>query len=290
MDFYFWMWAIPAILFFIGFVYLKIRQPSEPQKKKEAEHPTLQTDRDRMISSLALDESSEDLEEIIQSARNAYISIYDALLADNISEEVALFLAQFTITNPYLLRESQMKAVFRLEVLMEKEDTHNEDGTLWNLQLLRGILNTLADHFLKEIGPGFYSYGGYTEGRDFGEKFELIKTLLKGVDVKEKLPDSEPEAITSRLEEEEVWIAEDELFELWIVHTIIREEERLRKEREGGRSIFTHKERDTDREEQELLYDEDYDGAEDEGEVYDDYDNYWDGYDTADVDDLDLDV
>lgn len=118
MDFYFWMWAIPAILFFIGFVYLKTRQPSEPQKKKEAEHPTLPTDRDRMISSLALDESSEDLEEIIQSARNAYKSIYDALLVGNISEEVALFLAQLTITNPYLLRESQMKAVFRLEVLM----------------------------------------------------------------------------------------------------------------------------------------------------------------------------
>lgn len=93
----------------------------------------------------------------------------------------------------------------------------------------------------KEIGPGFYSYGGYTEGRDFGEKFELIKSLLKGVDVKEKLLDSEPEAITSRLEEEEAWRAEDELFELWIVHTIIREDEQSRKEREGGRSFFTQK-------------------------------------------------
>lgn len=201
MDFYFWMWAIPAILFFIGFVYLKTRQPSEPQKKKEAEHPTLPTDRDRMISSLALDESSEDLEEIIQSARNAYKSIYDALLVGNISEEVALFLAQLTITNPYLLRESQMKALFRLEVLMEKEDIHNEDGTLWNLQLLRGILNTLANHFLKEIGPGFYLYGGYTEGRDFGEKFELVKTLLKGVDVEEKISNSNSDDIKSRLEE-----------------------------------------------------------------------------------------
>ena len=183
-----------------------------------------------------------------------------------------------------------MKAVFRLEVLMEKGDIHNEDGTLWNLQLLRGILNTLADHFLKEIGPGFYSYGGYTEGKDFGEKFELIKTLLKGVDIKEKLPDSEPEAITSRLEEEEAWRAEDELFELWIVHTIIREEERLRKEREDGRSIFTHQEEHSDDYEQDLLYDEEYDGAEDEAEVYDDYDNYWDAYDSGDVDDLDLDV
>ena len=142
----------------------------------------------------------------------------------------------------------------------------------------------------KEIGPGFYSYGGYTEGRDFGEKFELIKTLLKGVDVKEKLLDSEPEAITSRLEEEEALRAEDELFELWIVHTIIREDEQSRKEREGGRSFFTQKGRDTDREEQDLLYGEDYDGAEDEGEVYNDYENYWDGYDSGDVDDLDLDV
>lgn len=290
MDFYFWIWAIPAVLFFIGFVYLKTRQLSTPQNKQGKEKTTSPTDRDRMISSLALDESSEDLEEIIQSARNAYESIYDALLAGNISEEVALFLAQLTITNPYLLRESQIKAVFRLEVLMEKGDIHNEDGTLWNLQLLRGILNTLADHFLKEIGPGFYSYGGYTEGRDFGEKFELIKTLLKGVDVKEKLPDSDPDDITSRLEEEEAWRAEDELFGLWIVHTIIREEERLRKEREGGRSIFTHKEEHSDDYEQDLLYDEEYDGAEDEAEVYDDYDNYWDAYDSGDVDDLDLDV
>ena len=290
MDFYFWIWAIPAVLFFIGFVYLKTRQPSTPQNKQGKEKTTSPTDRDRIISSLALDESSEDLEDIIQSARNAYDSVYDALLAGNISEEVALFLAQLTITNPYLLRESQMKAVFRLEVLMEKGDIHNEDGTLWNLQLLRGILNTLADHFLKEIGPGFYSYGGYTEGRDFGEKFELIKTLLKGVDVKEKLPDSESEAITSRLEEEEAWRAEDELFELWIVHKIIREEELLRKEREGGRSIFTHKEEHSDDYEQDLSYDEEYDGAEDDAEVYDDYDNYWDGYDSGDVDDLDLDV
>lgn len=290
MDFYFWIWAIPAVLFFIGFVYLKTRQPSTPQNKQGIEKTTSPTDRGRIISSLALDDSCEDLEEIIESARNAYENIYDALLAGNVSEEVALFLAQLTITNPYLLRESQMKAVFRLEVLMEKGDIHNEDGTLWNLQLLRGILNTLADHFLKEIGPGFYSYGGYTEGRDFGEKFEMIKILLKGVDVKEKLPDSESEAITSRLEEEEAWRAEDELFELWIVHTIIREEERLRKEREGGRSIFTHKEEHSDDYEQDLSYDEEYDGAEDEAEVYDDYDNYWDGYDSGDVDDLDLDV
>lgn len=290
MDFYFWIWAIPAVLFFIGFVYLKTRQPSTPQNQQGKEKTTSPADRDRMISSLALDESSEDLEEIIESARNAYESIYDALLAGNISEEVALFLAQLTITNPYLLRESQMKAVFRLEVLMEKGNIHNEDGTLWNLQLLRGILNTLADHFLKEIGPGFYSYGGYTEEKDFGEKFELIKTLLKGVDIKEKLPDSDPENVKLRLMEEEAWIAEDELFELWSVHTIIREEERLRKEREGSRSIFTHKEEHSDDYEQDLLYDEDYDGADDEAEVYDDYDNYWDGYDSGDVDDLDLDV
>ena len=142
----------------------------------------------------------------------------------------------------------------------------------------------------KEIGPGFYSYGGYTEGRDFGEKFELIKTLLKGVDVKEKLLDSEPEAITSRLEEDEALRAEDELFELWIVHTIIREDEQSRKEREGGRSFFTQKEEHSDDYEQDLLYDEEYDGAEDEAEVYDDYDNYWDGYDSGEVDDIDLDV
>lgn len=153
MNFYFWIWAIPAVLFFIGFVYLKTRQPSTPQNKQGIEKTTSPTDRDRMISSLALDESSENLEEIIQSARNAYKSIYDALLAGNISEEVALFLAQLTITNLYLLRESQMKAVFRLEVLVQKGDIHNEDGTLWNLQLLRGILNTLADHFLKRLAP-----------------------------------------------------------------------------------------------------------------------------------------
>lgn len=290
MDFYFWMWAIPAVIFFIGFVYLKTRQSSTPQDKQGIEKTTSPTDRDRMISSLALDESCEDLEEIIQSARNAYDSIYDALIAGNISEEVALFLAQLTITNPYLLRESQMKAIFHLEVLMEKGDIHNEDGTLWNLHLLRETLNTLADHFLKEIGPGFYSYGGYREGRDFGEKFEMIKTLLKGVDVEKKLPDSDPENVKLRLEEEEVWRAEDELFELWIVHTIIREEERLRKEREGSGSIFTHKEEHSDDYEQDLLYDEEYDGAEDEAEVYDDYDNYWDGYDSGDVDDLDLEV
>lgn len=290
MDFYFWMWAIPAVIFFIGFVYLKTRQSSTPQDKQGIEKTTSPTDRDRMISSLALDESCEDLEEIIQSARNAYDSIYDALIAGNISEEVALFLAQLTITNPYLLRESQMKAIFHLEVLMEKGDIHNEDGTLWNLHLLRETLNTLADHFLKEIGPGFYSYGGYREGRDFGEKFEMIKTLLKGVDVEKKLPDSDPENVKLRLDEEEVWRAEDELFELWIVHTIIREEERLRKEREGSGSIFTHKEEHSDDYEQDLLYDEEYDGAEDEAEVYDDYDNYWDGYDSGDVDDLDLEV
>lgn len=290
MDFYFWIWAIPAVLFFIGFVYLKDRQTSTPKDEQEMKHPTSPTDRDRMISSLALDESCEDLEEIIQSARNAYDSIYDALISGNISEKVALFLAQLTITNPYLLRESQIKAIFHLEVLMEKGDIHNEDGTLWNLHLLRETLNTLADHFLKEIGPGFYSYGGYREGRNFGEKFELIRTLLKGVDVEEKLSDSDPENVKLRLEEEEAWRAEDELFELWIMHTIIREEERLRKEREGSRSIFTHKEGDSHGYEQDLLYDEDYDGSEDETEVYDDYDNYWDAYDSGDVDDLDLDV
>ncbi|WP_180498973.1 hypothetical protein [Aedoeadaptatus nemausensis] len=74
------------------------------------------------------------------------------------------------------------------------------------------------------------------------------------------------------------------------MHTIIREDEQSRQEREGGRSFFTQKEEHSDDYEQDLLYDEEYDGAEDEAEVYDDYDNYWDGYDSGEVDDIDLDV
>lgn len=95
--------------------------------------------------------------------------------------------------------------------------------------------------------------------------------------------------LNAKADEEEARIIEEEYFEWWLVHWIIEEEER-RRESQPDRSIFTHKEsHDSSFDEQDLLYDEAYNGGGDVEEVYDDYDNYWDRYDAGDVDDLDLD-
>lgn len=299
MDLYFWMWMGAGIFFLLLFIYLRKKFPYVPPENKAqttsggAKEKTAKpnpTDRDQIIRSLALVDTGEELDETIQSAQNLYKSIYEGAIKYNISEEVALFLAQLSITNPYLIRKSQFDSLLRLELLMEKGVVHNEDGSQWNLYFLKKILNSLADNLLKQVAPGFYVVGDYEKSTDFGVKFQTLESLLSSAEVtyKEGI-DEGADAEALRLEEEEAEREADEFFQLWLAHYIIREEERLRKER-GSRSIFTHKERDDDSYEQDILYDEGYDGEADEAEVYEDYDSYWDAYDAGEFDDLDLDV
>ena len=299
MDLYFWMWMGAGIFFLLLFIYLRKKFPYVPPENKAqttsggAKEKTAKpnpTDRDHIIRSLALVDTGEELDETIQSAQNLYKSIYEGAIKYNISEEVALFLAQLSITNPYLIRKSQFDSLLRLELLMEKGVVHNEDGSQWNLYFLKKILNSLADNLLKQVAPGFYVVGDYEKSTDFGVKFQTLESLLSSAEVtyKEGI-DEGADAEALRLEEEEAEREADEFFQLWLAHYIIREEERLRKER-GSRSIFTHKERDDDSYEQDILYDEGYDGEADEAEVYEDYDSYWDAYDAGEFDDLDLDV
>lgn len=299
MDLYFWMWMGAGIFFLLLFIFLRKKFPYVPSKNKaqsKREGATAKTakpnptDRDQIIRSLALVDTGEELDETIQSAQNLYKSIYEGAIKYNVSEEVAQFLAQLSITNPFLIRKSQFDSLLRLELLMDKGVVHNEDGSQWNLYFLKRILNSLADHLLKQVAPGLYVACDYEKSTDFGVKFQTLESFVSSAEVtyKEGI-DEGADAEALRLEEEEAEREADEFFQLWLAHYIIREEERLRKER-GSQSIFTHKKRDDDSYEQDVLYDEGYDGEADEAEVYDDYDSYWDAYDAGDVDDLDLDV
>ncbi|WP_077075047.1 hypothetical protein [Aedoeadaptatus urinae] len=299
MDLYFWLWMGAGIFFLLLIIFLRKKFPYVPPEnnderaggnaKGQKTRPN-PTDRDQIIRSLALVDTGEELDQTIQSAQNLYKGIYEGAIKYNISEEVALFLAQLSITNPFLIRKGQFDSLFRLELLMEKGVVHNEDGSQWNLYFLKTILNSLADNLLKQVAPGFYASGDYEKSTDFGVKFETLESLVSSAEVTYKDGiDEGANAEALRLEEEEADREFDEFFQLWVAHYIIREEERLRKER-GSRSIFTHKDGDDDSHEQDILYDEDYDGEGDEEEVYDDYDSYWDAYDAGDVDDLDLDV
>ena len=299
MDLYFWLWMSAGIFFLLLFIYLRKKFPYVPPEnkaqstsggakgKKAKPSPT---DRDQIIRSLALVDTGVELDQTIQSAQNLYNGIYEGAIKYNISEEVALFLAQLSITNPFLIRKAQFDSLFRLELLMEKGVVHNKDGSKWNLYFLKAILNSLADNLLKQVAPGFYATGDYEKSTDFGVKFQTLVSLVSSAEItyKEGI-DVGADAEALRLEEEEAEREADEFFQLWLAHYIIREEERLRKERRS-QSIFTHTERDDDSYEQDILYDEGYDGEADEAEVYDDYDSYWDAYDAGDVDDLDLDV
>ena len=299
MDLYFWLWMGAGIFFLLLIIFLRKKFPYVPPEnnderaggnaKGQKTRPN-PTDRDQIIRSLALVDTGEELDQTIQSAQNLYKGIYEGAIKYNISEEVALFLAQLSITNPFLIRKGQFDSLFRLELLMEKGVVHNEDGSQWNLYFLKTILNSLADNLLKQVAPGFYASGDYEKSTDFGVKFETLESLVSSAEVTYKDGiDEGANAEALRLEEEEADREFDEFFQLWVAHYIIREEERLRKER-GSRSIFTHKDGDDDSHEQDILYDEGYDGEGDEEEVYDDYDSYWDAYDAGDVDDLDLDV
>ena len=299
MDLYFWLWMGAGIFFLLLFIYLRKKFPYVPPENKaqstgvgatEKKAKPNPTDRDQIIRSLALVDTGEELDETIQSAQNLYKSIYEGAIKYNVSEEVALFLAQLSITNPFLIRKSQFDSLLRLELLMEKGVVHNEDGSRWNLYFLKAILNSLADNLLKQVAPGFYVTGDYEQSTDFGVKFQTLESLVSSAEVTYKQGiDEGADAEALRLEEDEAEREADEFFQLWLAHYIIREEERLRKER-GNQSIFTHKEKDDDSHEQDILYDEGYEGEADEAEVYDDYDSYWDAYDAGDVDDLDLDV
>lgn len=299
MDLYFWLWMGAGIFFLLLIIFLRKKFPYVPPEnnderaggnaKGQKTRPN-PTDRDQIIRSLALVDTGEELDQTIQSAQNLYKGIYEGAIKYNISEEVALFLAQLSITNPFLIRKGQFDSLFRLELLMEKGVVHNEDGSQWNLYFLKTILNSLADNLLKQVAPGFYASGDYEKSTDFGVKFKTLESLVSSAEVTYKDGiDEGANAEALRLEEEEADREFDEFFQLWVAHYIIREEERLRKER-GSRSIFTHKDGDDDSHEQDILYDEGYDGEGDEEEVYDDYDSYWDAYDAGDVDDLDLDV
>lgn len=299
MDLYFWLWMGAGIFFLLLIIFLRKKFPYVPPEnnderaggnaKGQKTRPN-PTDRDKIIRSLALVDPGEELDQTIQSAQNLYKGIYEGAIKYNISEEVALFLAQLSITNPFLIRKGQFDSLFRLELLMEKGVVHNEDGSQWNLYFLKTILNSLADNLLKQVAPGFYASGDYEKSTDFGVKFETLESLVSSAEVTYNDGiDEGANAEALRLEEEEADREFDEFFQLWVAHYIIREEERLRKER-GNRSIFTHKEGGDDFHEQDILYDEGYDGESDEEEVYDDYDSYWDAYDAGDVDDLDLDV
>lgn len=299
MDLYFWLWMGAGIFFLLLFLYLRKKFPYVPPENKDqttswgAKEKTAKpnpTDRDQIIRSLALVDTGEELDETIQSAQNLYHGIYEGAIKYNISEEVALFLAQLSITNPFLIRKAQFDSLLRLELLMEKGVVHNEDGSQWNLYFLKKILNSLADNLLKQVAPGLYVACDYEKSTDFGVKFQTLESLVSSAEVTyEEGIDEGADAKALRLEEEEAEREADEFFQLWLAHYIIREEERLRKER-GSQSIFPHKERDDDSYEQDILYDEGYDGEADEVEVYYDYDSYWDAYDAGDVDDLDLDV
>lgn len=287
--------ALLVIAFFAVIISYNLKRSSVPVHKNsvQIQRPTSSpTDRERIIQSLGLNASDEGVDEVIEAARKVYNDVYDCVMTANTGEEVAGFLARLIITNPYLIQKSQFKAILDLEVLMDKGAVHNEDGSLWNLELLKEVLNSMADFFLEKVNSHLLTSEESKESADFGVKFGILETLVKGARGLQG-SDAPSEAtsafLNAKADEEEARIIEEEYFEWWLVHWIIEEEER-RRESQPDRSIFTHKEsRDSSSYEQDLLYDEAYDGGGDVEEVYDDYDNYWDRYDAGDVDDLDLD-
>ena len=287
--------ALLVIAFFAVIISYNLKRPSFPVHKNsvQIQRPTSSpTDRERIIQSLRLNASDEGLDEVIEAARKVYNDVYDCVMTANTGEEVAGFLARLSITNPYLIQKSQFQAILDLEVLMDKGEVHNEDGSLWNLELLKEVLNSMADFFLEKVDSHFFSFEESANTADFGVKFGVLETLVRG-GMGAYGSDAPTEATSAfsnaKADEEEARIMEEEYFEWWLVHWIIEEEER-RHESQHDRSIFTHKEsRDSSSYEQDLLYDEAYDGGGDVEEVYDDYDSYWEAYDAGDVDDLDLD-
>lgn len=287
--------ALLVIAFFAVVISYNLKRPSVPvhENNSPIQRPTSSpTDRARIIQSLGLEDTGEDLDEVIEAARKVYNDVYDCVMTANTGEEVAGFLARLIITNPYLIQKSQFKAILDLEVLMDKGAVHNEDGSLWNLELLKEVLNSMADFFLEKVDSHLLTSEESKESADFGVKFGILETLVKGARGLQG-SDAPSEAtsafLNAKADEEEARIIEEEYFEWWLVHWIIEEEER-RRESQPDRSIFTHKEsHDSSFDEQDLLYDEAYDGGGDVEEIYDDYDNYWDRYDAGDVDDLDLD-
>ena len=287
--------ALLAIAFFAVMISYNLKRPSVPVHKNSDQIPrptSSPTDRERIIQSLGLNASDEGVDEVIEAARKVYYDVYDCVMTANTGEEVAGFLARLIITNPYLIQKSQFQAILDLEVLMDKGEVRNEDGSLWNLELLKEVLNSMADFFLEKLDSHFFSVEESANTADFGVKFGVLETLVRGG--MGTYGSDAPTEVTSAFlnakgDEEEARIIEEEYFEWWLVHWIIEEEER-RRESQPDRSIFTHKEsRDSSSYEQELLYDEAYDGGGDVEEVYDDYGSYWDRYDAGDVDDLDLD-
>lgn len=284
-----------VIAFFAVMISYNLKRPSVLVHKNSdpIQRPALSpTARERIIQSLGLNASDEGLDEVIEAARKVYNDVYDCVMTANTGEEVAGFLARLIITNPYLIQKSQFQAILDLEVLMDKGAVHNEDGSLWNLELLKEVLNSMADFFLEKVDSHFFTSEESRESADFGVKFGVLETLVKG-GMGAYGSDAPTEAtsafLNAKADEEEARIMEEEYFEWWLVHWIIEEEER-RRVSQPDRSIFTHKEScDSSSYEQDLLYDEAYDGGGDVEEVYDDYDSYWDAYDAGDVDDLDLD-
>lgn len=284
-----------VIAFFAVMISYNLKRPSVQVHKnsdpiqRPASSPT---DRERIIQSLGLTASDEGLDEVIEAARKVYYDVYDCVMTANTGAEVAGFLARLIITNPYLIQKSQFQAILDLEVLMDKGEVHNEDGSLWNLELLNEVLNCMADFFLEKVDSHFFTSEESKESPNFGVKFGILETLVRGgmgVYGSDAPSETTSAFLNAKADEEEARIMEEEYFEWWLVHWIIEEEER-RRELQPDRSIFTHKEsRDSSTYEQDLLYDEAYDGGGDVEEVYDDYDNYWDRYDAGDVDDLDLD-
>ena len=287
--------AFIVIAFFAVMISYNLKRPSVSAHENNSpiQRPTSSpTDRARIIQSLGLNASDEGLDEVIEAARKVYNDVYDCVMTANTGEEVAGFLARLIITNPYLIQKSQFQAILDLEVLMDKGAVHNEDGSLWNLELLKEVLNSMADFFLEKVDSHFFSFEESANTADFGVKFGVLETLVRG-GMGAYGSDAPTEATSAfsnaKADEEEARIMEEEYFEWWLVHWIIEEEER-RHESQHDRSIFTHKEsRDSSSYEQDLLYDEAYDGGGDVEEVYDDYDSYWEAYDAGDVDDLDLD-
>lgn len=294
----------PYVLFFVFLIVAfgamiisyNVKRTSNPVEKGAhfIQRPTSNPlDRERMIHSLGLEDEEEDLDEVIESARTFYKTVYDTIIVGNISEEVAGFLARLAITDPYLIQDRQFKAILDLEVLMDKGAVYNEDGSLWNLEVLRKILDTLADFFLEKVESPLFASGDSLKRANFGVKFDALERLVKDARGESKSHGpSEPatDLRRERAEEEEARLIDEEYFEWWLVHWIIEKEER-RREETPDRSIFTHKNfGDASFKEQDVFYDEDYDGEGDDEEVYDDYDSYWDSYDAGDVDDLDLDV
>ena len=286
--------ALLVIAFFAAVVSYNRKHASVPVHKnsdpiqKPASSPT---DRERIIQSLGLNASDEDLDEVIEAARKVYNDVYDCVITGNIKEEVADFLARLSITNPYLIKKSQFKAILDLELLMNKGAVHNEDGSLWNLQLLNELMESIADFLLEKVDSPVFTYDESEIAGGFGVKFGVLETLVTGAGEANGADGPFKSASTflkGKAEEEATRFTDEEFFEWWIVHQIIREEERRREEK-PDLSIFTHKDgSDSFSYEQDLSYDEAYDEGDDVEEVYDDYDSYWDRYDAGDVDDIDL--